>query len=347
MKRISSITPADASAMERARQQWNNVAKPLHSLGLLEEAVIKIAGITGSENVTLRNRTAVVMCGDNGVVCEGVTQCGSEVTALVAQEMAKGRSNINRMASPFSCGVLTVDAGMLTDVPGIISIKTDKGTGNIAAGPAMTREAAETIISRSMDIVGQLAERGCDIIVTGEMGIGNTTSSAAAASVLLDIPPERVTGRGAGLTSEGLAHKIETVKRAIAVNRPDRNDALDILAKVGGFDIAGIAGLFLGGAYYHVPVVIDGFISAVSAALAAGICPYAGDYMLCSHVSREPAGQMILDQLGMRPLITAEMCLGEGTGAVLLLPMLDAAIEVYSSAHKFDELPMQKYEELE
>ena len=348
MKRINYIIPPDSGAMAHAREKWNGVAKPLGSLGLLEEAVIQIAGIQGSADVALVRRFVVVMCADNGVVREGVTQTGSEVTGVVARAIAEGTSNVNCLADTFGASVLPVDIGMNGDVsvPGLLNQKIRRGTCNIAQGAAMSLAEAERAITIGMDTVQSLAENGCDILVTGEMGIGNTTTSSAIASVLLSLPTESVTGRGAGLSAEGLQRKIEVIRRAIAINRPEKDQPLALLAKLGGFDIAGMVGLFLGGAVYRVPVVIDGFISAVAAALAAGICPPAKDYMLCSHVSREPAGKRMLDYLGLQPLITAGLCLGEGTGGLFLLPLLDGALAVYRSSHRFDNLPMERYVEL-
>lgn len=347
MKRIELITDTDITAEKKAYDRWNSVAKPLHSLGFLEKAVIQIAGITGSEKVSLDKRCVVDMCADNGVVCEGVTQSDSSVTKIVAQAMAEGTSNINKMAGVCNADVIAVDMGINSDVDckNIVNRKVAYGTENIAAGPAMTVEQAQKALAAGMDMVCELKEKGYKIIVTGEMGIGNTTTSSAIASVILGVSPESVTGKGAGLDNDGLKRKISAVKRAIEINKPTAERPFELLAKLGGYDIAGIAGLFLGGAVYHVPVVIDGFISAVSAAIAALICPKAKGYMLCSHVSKEPAGKMMLDYLGMKPLITAEMCLGEGTGGVLLLPMLDAALAVYNSAHRFDQLPMERYKE--
>ncbi|MGN0696330.1 MAG: nicotinate-nucleotide--dimethylbenzimidazole phosphoribosyltransferase [Oscillospiraceae bacterium] len=348
MKRIGKIVSADKAAAEMAQEHWNSVGKPLHSLGLLEGAVIKIAGITGSESVDISKRCAVVFCADNGVVAEGVTQSDSSVTAIVAKAIASGTSSINRMAQTFHADVFPVDIGMDTDIydERILRRKISCGTGNIAVGAAMSRENAERAITAGMDIAGEMKDKGYDILVTGEMGIGNTTTSAAIASVLLDESPEAVTGKGAGLSEDGLFRKISAVKRAIAVNSPDAGDPVDILAKLGGYDIAGMTGLFLGGAYYRIPVVIDGVISAVAAVLAAKLCPAVCDYMLCSHVSKEPAGRKLLDSIGMKPIITGELCLGEGTGGILLLPLLDGALAVYASAHRFDELDMERYVEL-
>lgn len=348
MNRCKLILPPDLHSAQRAQSRWNSIAKPLHSLGLLEKAVIKIAGITGDDHVVLDQRCVVDLCADNGVVCEGVTQSDSSVTAIVAKAMAEGTSNINRMAQAFRADVIPIDIGISGDMEAknLVDRKIAYGTQNIAVGAAMSTAQAERAISVGIDIVRDCKEKGYKIIVTGEMGIGNTTTSSAIASVLLGMPPDSVTGRGAGLDDEGFKRKINVISRAIEVNCPDRSKPVELISKLGGYDIAGMAGLFLGSAVYHVPIVIDGFISAVSAALACEINPLAREYMLCSHVSSEPAGIKMLEYLGLKPLITAELHLGEGTGGILLLPMLDGALSVYHSAHRFDDLSMERYVEL-
>lgn len=348
MDRIRLISPADKEAGKRAALKWNSIAKPLHSLGMLEDDIIKLAEIFGSENFSLDKRCAVVMCADNGVVFEGVTQTDSSVTAVVAKAIANGTSNINLMANACSADVFAVDIGIKGKLTadGLIDRKIADGTGNIAVGPAMSRQQAERALAVGMDMVRDLKEKGYKLIVTGEMGIGNTTTASAAASVLLGLSPEEVTGRGAGLDDNGLARKINVIKKSIEINKPAPDDAVDIISKVGGYDISGMTGLFLGGAVYHIPIVTDGFISAVSAALAAMICPVSKEYMLCSHVSKEPAGRKMLEYLGFEAPVNAGLCLGEGTGGVLLLPMIDAAMAVYNSSHSFDNLSIEKYKEL-
>lgn len=345
MNRIKNITPADKASAKAAREHWNSVAKPLGSLGLLEEAVEKIAAVQGTPNVKINSRQAVVMCADNGVVKEGVSQSDSSVTALCAKEIAEDRSNINVLAKLYNASVTAVDIGIDRDVESekLLKRKISYGTKNIAEGAAMTTEQAEKAIAVGMDIV---RDSQADIIVTGEMGIGNTTASAALASVLLNISPKEITGRGAGLDIAGLERKISAVERAIAVNKPDKTKPVELLAKLGGYDIAGMTGIFLGGAVYHVPIVIDGVISAVAALLACEICPFAKDYMLASHVSGERSGKILLEKLGLKPLITAEMRLGEGTGGIMLLPLLDGALAVYNSAHRFEKMGMERYVEL-
>lgn len=346
MNRIKDIKPLDTAAYAAAVEHWNSVAKPLGSLGLLEEQIARIAGIIGSPRVELSCRAAVIMCADNGVVEEGVTQSDSSVTAIVAGAIAGGTSNISVMARQFGAEVFALDVGMAADVDGVPRKKTACGTANIAKGAAMTVEQAQFALCAGMDAVRDLAERGYRIIVSGEMGIGNTTTASALASVLLGRSVEEMTGRGAGLSSSGLARKVAVIKRAVEVNSPDKDKPLELLAKLGGFDIAGMAGLFLGGAVYRVPVVIDGVISAAAAAIAAAIAPDCAGYMLPSHVSEEPAGKLLLAHLGLKAPISAGLRLGEGTGGILLLPLLDGALAVYNSAHKFDDLPMERYTEL-
>lgn len=347
MNRINEICPADKAAYNAAKEHWNSVAKPLGSLGLFEDAVCRIAAVQGSPDVDISRRTAVVFCADNGVVCEGVSQSDSSVTALCAREIAEGRSNINSLAKAYGADVIAADIGVAEDLncAELLNRKIAHGTKNIAAGAAMTREEAERAVCVGIDTVKALKESGVNIIVSGEMGIGNTTTSAAIASVLLGRSPSAVTGRGAGLDSAGLARKIAVIERAIKVNKPEKNDPLDVFSKLGGFDIAGMAGLFLGGAVYHIPVVIDGAISAVSALLAKRIAPACSDYMLASHVSAEPVGKLLLDELGLKPVITAEMRLGEGTGGIMLLPLLDGALSIYNNAHRFDEIGLERYTE--
>jgi len=338
-----AIQPADERAMAAAKRRWDSLAKPLGSLGLLEEAVIAIAGLTGKADVSLGRRAVVVMCADNGVVREGVTQTGQHVTAVVAGNIARGEGSVCRFARVANADVTAVDIGMAETVPGPLARKIRAGTANMAEGPAMTRAEAERAVLAGVELVRDLVSRGYGIVATGEMGIGNTTTSSAVLSVLAGVPPESVTGRGAGLSDDGLRRKITAIERAIAVNRPEKDDALDVLSKVGGFDLCGMAGLFLGGAKYRVPVVIDGFISAVAALAAQKLAPASACAMIASHVSAEPASRLVLDALGKKPLICAGMRLGEGTGAVCALPLLDMAIAEYGGMATFDDIGVEAY----
>ena len=343
---LAMIKPLDENAMNIAKKRWNSIAKPLHSLGKMEELVIQIAGITGSTDMAVQKRALVPMCADNGVVEEGVTQTGQEVTAIVAENFLSGDTSACVMSRQCGTEVLPVDIGMVVDTRVPKDLKVAYGTANMTKGPAMTRAQAVQALEAGIEMVRRLKEDGYGLLATGEMGIGNTTTSSAVASVLLNQPVETMTGRGAGLSGDGLTRKINAIKKAIEVNHPNPGDAIDVLAKVGGFDIAGMAGMFLGGAAFGVPVVIDGFISCVAALIAQRICPAAGEYMIASHVSKEPAAQLILKALGKEAVIHGEMCLGEGSGAVALFPFLDMGIAVYESMSTFDDIHVEQYEEL-
>ena len=339
------IQPPDLSAAAKAKAQWLDRAIPIGSLGLLEQAVIRIAGMTGTCDVQIKKRAVIVMCADNGVVAEGVTQCGSEITAIVAGNIARGNSSVCRMAKVAHAEVFPVDIGMIhpVNISGLLDRRIAAGTGNIAVGPAMTQGQAIQAIEVGIDLVRHLKEQGYSMLATGEMGIGNTTTSSAVASVLLGRPPREVTGRGAGLSDAGLERKIKVIEQAVLCNRADPGNTLDVLQKLGGFDIAGMAGVFIGGAVYRIPVLIDGFISAVSALIAKSLCPSCAPYMMASHVSAEPAGSMALDALGLKPVITAGMRLGEGTGAVCAWPLLDMALAIYNDMSSFSEIGIEAY----
>ena len=343
---IAKIRPLDGEAVKLSQKRWDSIAKPLHSLGKLETLLTQITGITGSADVDISKRELVAMCADNGVVEEGVTQTGQEVTAIVAENFLKGDTTVCAMCRQCHAKVVPVDVGMVRDTKVRTDLKVAFGTKNMTKEPAMTREEAVRGIEAGIAVAQELSKEGYKILATGEMGIGNTTTSSAVASVLLNQPVEEMTGKGAGLTSEGLKRKITAIKKAIEVNQPDPEDALDVLAKVGGLDIAGMTGVFLGGAALHIPVLMDGFISCVAALIAIRLCPQAADYIIASHVSREPAAHLILESMGKEAVLHADMCLGEGTGAVALLPILDLAVNVYQSMSTFEDIHVEQYEEL-
>lgn len=331
------------AAQRAAQNKWDCIAKPLHSLGHLEDMIVQIAGIQQTADVCIDKRCALVFCGDHGVVAEGVSQSGSEVTALVAKSIADGTANINLMASVSDTDVFAVDMGMLTPVSGTIDCRVASGTQNMTNGPAMTRIQAAQAVQAGIDLVGKMKATGYQLIATGEMGIGNTTAATALACALLGCSPDELTGRGAGLSDAGLERKRSVIARALAVNQPDPADPMDVLAKVGGFEIAGMVGAFLGVMKHRVPIIIDGVISAVAALIAARINPDAKAYMLPSHMSREPAMVRIMADLELSPILHANMALGEGTGAVALIPLLDMALKVYHGPHTFDDLGMSAY----
>lgn len=341
---LCTITPADREAMEAAQRKWDSVGKPLGSLGELEYMVVRMAGVFGTKDFSIEKKAVAIFCADNGVVAEGVTQTGQEVTAVVAGNMARRRSSVCKMARVAGAEVCPVDVGMVfpVDHPGILQRSIRRGTRNFVHEPAMTRQETERAILTGMETVKMLCDQGVCLIATGEMGIGNTTTSAAVLSVLLERSPAEMTGRGAGLSNEGLERKVRAIETALALHRPDPADAVDVLSKVGGFDLAALCGAFLGGAVYHVPVIIDGLISAAAALAAAVLCPDCRDYMLASHLSGEPAGWPVLHALGVTPILQAGMRLGEGTGAVAVMPILDMAMTVYNG-DTFDDIQIEAY----
>ena len=342
---IRQIRPLDEHAMEQAKKQWNSIAKPLHSLGKLEEHIIRIAGITGDPDVKIEEKALIVMCADNGVVEEGVTQTGQEVTAIVAENFLSGETSAAIMCKKAGARILPIDIGMAgkTKVP---DHKVACGTRNFAKEPAMTREQALQSILTGVRIVEEQKKAGVELLATGEMGIGNTTTSSAVLAALLQIDPEKVTGRGAGLTSAGLSRKIQVIRQALALHKPDANDPVDVLAKVGGFDIGGLAGVYLGAAKMRLPVLIDGFISGTAALLACRLCQEAKEYMIASHKSKEPGMQILLEALGLSASLDCDMCLGEGTGAVAFFPVLDMAAAVYRQMSTFADIQVEEYQEL-
>lgn len=345
-KIIAGISGVSAECREAAQRHWNTLAKPLGSLGVLEEDVVKLAALTRRKQIALRRRTLLVFCGDNGVVAQSVSQSDASVTAAVASALGRGDSTVNYMAAAAGCIVLPVDVGMNAPAPpGVLGRKIRHGTGDITQEPAMTREECLRAVEAGVRLAEEQAKNGTDILLLGEMGIGNTTTSAAVASVLLGCPPEQLTGRGAGLSDAGLQRKIQAVRQAVAAQRPDPKDPIDVLAKVGGLDLAALCGVCLGGARYRVPVLLDGVITNTAALCAVRLCPAVKDALIASHVSEEPAARRLLDAMGLRPCIAAGLHLGEGSGAVLALPLLDQALAVYNSGHTFDALGIEAYTE--
>ena len=323
-----------------AQARLDSLAKPVGSLGELEGLLVRIAGISGS--VDLGKRVVFVLAADNGVTAQGVTSIPPEITATMASFMAERRSAVCIMAACAGADVCLVDMGMfrMLDMPGILNRHIADGTADMSVGPAMTREQAAQAIQTGIELARNAALQGYRLIATGEMGIGNTTTSSALAAVLLGRKVAEVTGRGAGLSDEGLSRKIDVIKKAIQVNDPNPGDAFDVLQKLGGFDIAGLCGLMLGGALCGVPVIIDGFISAVASLVAVRLCPQAAHALIPSHISAEPGAILVLEALGFSPIIHANMRLGEGTGAVALIPLLDMAAAVYHGLMTFDDIGM-------
>lgn len=344
---LSRIPAADESARAECLRRWDAVAKPLHSLGLLETLTARMAAVQRTAVPHLSKPRVLVFCADNGVVAEGVTQSDSSVTAAVAVALARGSSNVNIMARCAGADVVACDVGMAADLdcPGLLRAKCANGTANLARGPAMTREQAVFALEAGIRAAEDAFRDGCDVLVAGEMGIGNTTSSTAVLSALLGVDPVDITGRGSGLDDAGLRRKVAAIRSCLALNRPDPADALDVLSKCGGFDIAAICGVYLAGAALGVPVVLDGLISNAAAMLAVCFSAKAADALLPSHMSHEPGGHAALDALGLRAPIVADMALGEGTGGVALLPLLQMALAVLNGEHSFESIGMEAYTE--
>jgi len=331
MDELKQIKPADEAAMAATQQHWDEIAKPVGSLGKMEQILVRVAGASGRTDGIITPRRLVVFAADNGVLAQGVAQTPGEITAVMTELIAEGKSAVGIMASVAQVEMLTVDMGVARRMnhPKVIDRHLMDGTEDFTKGPAMSRETAVRALEIGMEFAKKAAEDGVRLLITGEMGIGNTTTTAAVTCAILGESPENLTGRGVGLTDEGLLRKQNAVKTGLAVNKPDPKDGVDVLAKVGGLDIAGMCGLFLGGAAYGVPVLIDGVISQAAALLAKTICPASTKAMIATHFSAEPAAKRIFAALGLEPVLCADMRLGEGTGALATLPAMDVAAKVY------------------
>lgn len=353
---ILSIDAEDMSwyelGMKKAKQRFAKIAKPLNSLGRLEECIHCISGIQAMrekkvlQTINLNRRIVTVFCADNGIVQEHVTQTGSEVTAIVAKNMLNHKASINMICDIAKADVLPVDAGMQEEIDGMQTIKVERGTKNFYREPAMTPFQAEQIMIAGFELSFKLVQEGYCLLATGEMGIGNTSTSSAIASVLLEQPVEAMTGPGAGLSKEGLVHKTAIIRKSLEQYNLKRNDPMRILCCVGGFDIAAMVGFYLGAAYWHVPVVMDGFISTVAALLTIEFCKGVSNYLIASHVSKEPAASAVLAALKKKPLLSCDMCLGEGTGAAAVFPLLDMAQQLYTYMPTFEEISVKEYRPL-
>jgi nicotinate-nucleotide--dimethylbenzimidazole phosphoribosyltransferase len=337
---VSKIGSLDSDRMQKAQAKLDNLTKPLGSLGRLEELAKQIVGITGDINSKLNKKTIIVMASDHGVVDEGVSAYPKDVTAQMVYNFLSGGAGINVLAKHIGAEVKVVDVGVASDLGGhpfLVSRKVDFGTKNMAKGSAMTKKQALKSIQAGIEVVEDIIRNGCDIVGTGDMGIGNTTASSAIASVICQVDVNLVTGHGTGIDESGLEHKINVIKEAIALNKPDSSDALDVLAKVGGFEIGGIAGVILGASANRIPVVIDGFISGAGALVAASIAPKSKDFMIASHCSVEKGHRIVLETLGLKPLFDFNMRLGEGTGAALGMDIAEASVKILNEMATFEE----------
>ena len=344
---LQKITVLDEEAMRAARARQDRLTKPRGALGVLEDISVRVAGITGNSLPRPGRKSVIVMAADHGVVAEGVSLYPPEVTAQMVLNFLGGGAAINVLSRHVGAEVRVVDVGVATPLqdPGLISRKVRPGTANMAAGPAMSRGEAVAALEAGIEVAGEEISRGADFLATGDMGIGNTTAASAITACVTGLDPCEVTGRGTGIDDQGLERKVETIRKALEVNRPDPADPLDVLSKVGGLEIGGIAGVMLAAAAARRPVVIDGFISAAGALIAAGLHPRAVDFMIASHLSVERGHAAILERMGLHPIIHANMRLGEGTGAVLAFFLVDAALRIISEMATFEEAGVSGPEE--
>ena len=330
------IQPLDAAAMDAARRRQAELAKPPGSLGRLEDLSIQVAGITGRLHNPMEKKHLLVFAADNGVVEEGVSSTPQSVTLSQTINLTREKTGAATLCAHFGCGITVCDVGVNADIreAKVLNRKIAYGTRNIAKGPAMTRQQALQAIATGAELA---ADTPADILGVGEMGIGNTTTSSAVLAVLLNVEPEKVTGRGGGLTDVSFQKKKTVIRQAIAFNRPDPADPVDVLAKVGGFDLAAMCGAFLGAAASRRPVVIDGFISAVAALCAVRICPAVRDYLVPSHASYEIGYRLAMEAMALEPMLLLGMRLGEGSGCPLAFNIVEAACAVLSHMATFDQ----------
>lgn len=337
---INNIKPLDERAMSEAMTRQDNLTKPQGSLGQLESLSIQVAGIKGEAKPRIIHKVIFTLAGDHGVTRSGVSAYPSEVTPQMLYNFLRGGAAINVLARQVGARVIVADLGVASTLerhPQLKDKKVGMGTRNMVEGPAMSREQAIRSIEAGMELVEDELTRGMDILGTGDMGIGNTTPSSAIAAAITGADVSKVTGRGTGLDDEGWRRKVQMIEKALDINRPDPKDAIDVLSKVGGFEIGGIAGLILAGARYRIPVVIDGFISGAAALIATSLAPHIKPYLIASHQSAEPGHKRILEHLGLKPLLNLDLRLGEGTGGALGIFLVEASLKILNEMATFAE----------
>ncbi|ADJ26019.1 nicotinate-nucleotide/dimethylbenzimidazole phosphoribosyltransferase [Dehalogenimonas lykanthroporepellens BL-DC-9] len=346
-KTLAAIKPLDEKAMAQAAARQDMLIKPQGALGRLEEISIKLAGIQRKPCPEVARKAVITMAGDHGVVAEKVGNYPQEVTPQMVLNFLRGGAAINVITRQIGASVVIVNMGVAGDLPpgtGIVDKLIARGTGNIAREPAMTEEQAVTAIEAGIEVVNAEIDKGLDIVGTGDMGIGNTTPSAAICAVMTGQAVEKVTGRGTGLSDEQLGHKIEVIRKAISHHQPNPGNPIEVLAKLGGFEIGGIAGVILGAAARGVPVVVDGFISGAGALIAEGLCQRSRDYMFLGHLSVEPGHRMMAEKLGLTPIVTLDLRLGEGTGAAIGMFIADTAARLLNEMATFGEAGVSEAE---
>lgn len=344
MKRLEdttgSIKPLDKTCLDKARERLDSLTKPRGSLGRLEELAAKIVAIREDIRPMLEKKVIFTFAGDHGVTEEGVSAFPKEVTPQMVLNFLRGGAGINVLARHAGAEVAVVDIGVdyeFEKAEGLIREKVVKGTMNMAKGPAMTREEAERCIEVGIALASEYTDRGYNLFGTGEMGIGNTTPASAIIAFLSGLPAREVTGRGTGVDDATFENKVRVIEKSVAVNRPDKNDPVDVLAKIGGAEIGGIAGLCLGAAARRVPVLVDGFISTAGALIACEIEPKTKEYLIASHRSVEKGHQAMLERMGLKPLLDLDLRLGEGTGAAIGMTIVDASLKIYNEMATFAE----------
>lgn len=336
---VEKIEALDEAAMRVAKDRQDNLTKPTSSLGTLEDISIRLAGITGDPTPSITDKVIITMAGDHGVTAEGVSAYPREITGQMIYNFLNGGAAINVLARHVGARVVVVDMGVAADIESetLVNKKIGYGTADMAKGSAMSYEDAVRAIEAGIEVLELEAEKGMDIVGVGDMGIGNTTPSSAVAAVITGEAVSDVTGRGTGIDDDALRRKISVIEEAIRVNTPDKKDPIDVLAKVGGFELGGMAGVMLAAASHRIPVVIDGFISGAAALIAYEIAPAARDYMIAAHRSVERGHSAILDYIGLKPLLDLDMRLGEGTGAALGMSIVEAACKILDEMATFEE----------
>ncbi len=343
-----TLYPPSQTIFRQALNQWDSIAKPLDGMGRFEPWIAQIGAIQRTARIHLSKKAVVILCADNGIVEEGISQSGQEVTLAVMNRMARGQSSVGKMARAAGIDTVPVDIGVncREAVRGVVQRKIRQGTRNFKWEPAMTEEEAAAAVFTGIELVSSLKEAGYTILGTGEMGIGNTTTSSAVTAALLGCDAADVTGRGAGLSDEKLLHKQQVIREAIEKYELSHRDAFQILRTVGGLDIAGLAGICIGGALYHVPIVLDGVITLAAALVAERMVPGVTPYLIPSHQGREPGARKLLTALELTPVIHGDLALGEGTGAAMMMALLDMALAVYGDGTTFSDMEMEPYKRL-
>ena len=336
---------------EEIKRRWDSISKPIDGLGYFEEVICKIGAVAGTVRPDISKKALVIMCADNGIVSEGVSQCGPEVTLQVAKALGCGRSTANVMAAEAGIDCYPIDIGIdcKEEIPGVTDCKIRRSSNNFLFERALTLDEVNRAINVGIDTVKNLTNKGYNLILTGEMGIGNTTTATALYCLITGDNPDKITGRGAGLDDTGLAKKKrvigEALQKYVRIDATDNNElAYDYLSAIGGLDIAGLCGLYLGAEKFGIPIVIDGFISGVAALIADTISPGCRDYMIPSHSGREKGLIRVLDKLSLKPLMCGDMALGEGTGAIMACKLIDSALNLYNNGLRFEDNGIKEYE---